>query len=114
MARRGTRFGRKGVESTFGGLDFGQDVKYLTWFGNSKLTDVSNGTKVISITGMGTLTHFFPSVRNEGASTGVIAVVQGYTTNAGVTMALFNESGASLAAKHSGATLHYFAVGTQA
>ena len=114
MARRGTRFGRKGVESTFGGLDFGQDVKYLTWFGNSKLTDVSNGTKVITITGMGTLTAFFPSVRHSGASA-ISVYVQGYTTNAGVTLACYRgESGATMPAKLSGTTLYYMAVGTQA
>jgi hypothetical protein len=117
MTRRGERFGKKGREDTFGGFDFGQGTDYLIWFGTSAMTDVSNGTKVIEITGMGTLTHFFPSVEIGLGAKGVtsaVAVVKGYTTNAGVTVAVFKETGVSLAAKHSGATLHYMAIGTQA
>jgi len=118
MTRRGERFGKKGREGTFGGIDFGQGTNYLLWFGSSKLTDLSNGTKTVTITGMGTLTHFIPSVEigaGAAGTTGVVCIVQGYTTNAGVTIACYSSpSGVSLAAKKSGATLHYMAVGTQA
>jgi hypothetical protein len=117
MTRRGERFGKKGREATFGGIDFGQDAYRLYWVGSEALTDVSNGTKVVTITGMGTLTHFFPSIEiGAGAQgvTAVVAVVQGHATNAGVTLACFVETGVSMAAKMSGATLHYMAIGTQA
>jgi hypothetical protein len=114
MTRRGERFGKKRREATFGGIDFGQETSYLIWFGSSALTDISGGTKVISVTGMGTLTHFFPSVENGGGATPYHCIVQGYTTNAGVTVAMYRYSGITMPTGVSGTTLHWMAVGTQA
>lgn len=114
MTRRGTRFGKKGREETFGGIDFGQGANYLVWTGNTAMTDFSNGTKVVEISGMGTLTSFVCTPRYSGA-TMVTVTVQGFTTNAGVTLqAHTGINGTTMAAKTSGATLYYVAFGTQA
>ena len=117
MTRRGTRFGKKGVASTFGGLDLGQDVDYLHFAGVDKLTDLSNGTKDITITGMTTLVSFTGSVLQSGVSpiTMTIKSISANVVNIACHYVGSKNNGATtVAAEVSGTTLNWFAVGTQA
>ena len=115
MTQRGTRFGKKGRASTFGGLDLGQGTDYLHFAGVDALTSVSNGTIDITVTGITTLVSFVGCVEYSGASP-IFSMVKSLSTNV-ANVAVYSNwlgGGTSLPAGISGTTLHWWALGTQA
>lgn len=95
------------------GINFGQgQVRFIT--GNTKLTDVSDGTKVLDLSASLSSLVFFDGMILTAGTTPTNMFIMGFPTTTGVTLGFRNtgaSAGTSMAAKVSGSTLYYLAIG---